>query len=83
MDKLNIKALAIAGGVLWSLYMLLVGWSAWLFNWGTGFVSTMASIYIGFTPTFVGGIIGAVWAFIDGVIAGAVIAWVYNRTAGK
>jgi hypothetical protein len=83
MEKLNIKALAMAGGALWGVYMLLIAWSAWLFNWGTGFVTAMSSIYIGFTPTFLGGVIGAVWGFIDGAIAGAVIAWIYNIAAAK
>ncbi len=79
MGKLNIKALAIAGGVLWSLYMLGIGWLSWLFNWGTNFVTAMSSVYIWFKPTFFGAIIGAVWGFIDGSIAGAIIAWVYNK----
>jgi hypothetical protein len=83
MDRLNVKALAIAGGVLWGMYMLLIGWAAWLFNWGTGFVVAMSSVYIGFRPTFFGGIVGAVWGFIDGAVAGAIISWVYNSVATK
>jgi hypothetical protein len=81
MDRLNVKALTIAGGILWSLYMLCIGWASWLIGWGTGFVTAMSSVYIGFRPTFFGGIIGAVWAFLDGAVAGAIIAWVYNRVA--
>jgi hypothetical protein len=83
MEKLNIKALALAGGVLWGLYMLLIGWAAWLFGWGTGFVTAMSSVYIGFHPTFFGAIAGAIWGFADGAIAGAIIAWVYNAAARK
>ena len=32
MDRLNVKALALAGGVLWGFYMLFAGWAAvrWL-----------------------------------------------------
>jgi hypothetical protein len=83
MDRFNVKALSIAGGVLWGMYMLLIGWAAWLFNWGSGFVAAMSSVYIGFRPTFFGGIVGAVWGFIDGAVAGAIIAWVYNSVAKK
>ena len=82
MNKLSVKGLALAGGVLWSFYTLLIGLAAWLFNWGTGLVSVMASLYIGFSPTLAGSLIGAAWAFIDGVIGGAVIAWVYNKAIG-
>jgi len=81
MKKLNVKGLALAGGVLWSFYTLLIGLAAWLFDWGTGLVTVMASLYIGFAPTFAGSLIGALWAFIDGVIGGAIIALVYNKVA--
>jgi hypothetical protein len=83
MGKLNVKALAIAGGVMWGVYMLFIGWFSWLFNWGTNFVVAMSSVYIWFRPTFIGGIIGAIWGFLDGAFAGAIIAWVYNMAAKK
>jgi hypothetical protein len=83
MEKLNVKALAIAMGVLWGLCMLCIGWTSWLFNWGTDFVTTMSSMYIWFKPTFLGGIIGAIWGFFDAAIGGIVIAWVYNMVAAK
>ena len=82
MDRLNIRALALAGGVLWGLYMLFIGWTS-MFGWGTNFVVTMSSVYIGFRPTFLGSVIGAMWGFVDGAIAGAIIAWVYNMAAKR
>ena len=80
MEKLNVKALAVGLGVSWAVCMLFVGWVS-IFGWGTKFVEMMSSVYIGFTPTFLGGIIGAVWGFIDGAIGGAIIAFVYNAIA--
>jgi len=77
MDRLNVKALAIALGSAWSLCMLFSGWAA-IFGWSEKFVEIMGSVYIGFEPTFIGGIVGAIWGFIDGAIAGLVIALVYN-----
>ena len=82
MEKLNIKALAVGLGVSWAVCMLFLGWVS-IFGWGTKFVEMMSSVYIGFTPTFLGGIIGAVWGFIDGAIGGAIIAFVYNAIAKK
>ncbi len=82
MEKLNVKALAVGLGVSWAVCMLFVGWVS-IFGWGTKFVEMMSSVYIGFTPTFLGGIIGAVWGFIDGAIGGAIIAFVYNAIAKK
>jgi hypothetical protein len=82
MEKCNIKALAVAIGVLWAIYVLLLGWIA-AFGWGREMVTVLSSLYIGYKPTFVGGIIGGIWAFVDGAIAGAIIAWVYNLVAKK
>jgi hypothetical protein len=77
MGKLNVKALAIALGVAWAFMMLSVGWAS-IFGWGAKFVEMMASVYIGFSPTFWGGLIGAVWGFVDGAIGGVIIALIYN-----
>ncbi|NIM03892.1 membrane-associated protein [bacterium] len=82
MEKINVKALAVGLGVLWGVLMLFAGWVS-IFGWATKFVEVMASIYIGFKPTFLGGVIGAIWGFIDGAISGAIIALVYNAIARK
>ena len=77
MEKLSVKGLALGVGSLWSLYVLCAGWTA-SFGWFNAFVATMGTLYIGYAPGFVGGIIGGIWAFFDGAVAGAVIVWVYN-----
>jgi len=82
MNKLNVKALTIALGSAWALCMLLAGWAA-MFGWSVEFVEVMGSAYIGFEPSFLGGIIGAFWGFIDGAIGGFIIAVVYNFVAKK
>jgi hypothetical protein len=82
MEKLNVKALAVGIGVLWAIYVLFLGWVA-AFGWGREMVTVLSSLYIGYSATFVGAIIGGIWAFVDGVIAGAIIAWVYNKVAKK
>ena len=82
MEKLNVKALAVGIGVLWAIYVLFIGWVA-AFGWGKELVTVLSSLYIGYSASFVGGIIGGIWAFIDGAIAGAIIAWVYNKVATK
>ncbi len=82
MEKLNVLALSLSLGITWSLAMLCIGWAA-IFGWGESFVQMMGSIYIGFEPTFLGGLIGAVWGFFDGAIGGAIIALVYNFVADR
>lgn len=82
MERLNVKGLAIAFGVTWAVFVLFIGWAA-IFGWGTEMVEVISSVYIGFRPTLLGGIIGAVWAFIDGAIWGLLIAVIYNKVAQK
>ena len=57
--------------------MLFAGWAA-IFGWSVQFVEVMASVYVGYGASFLGGIIGALWGFVDGAIAGVVIAFIYN-----
>lgn len=78
VNKIDVSGLACGLGATWGLSMLFVGWLAAFLGYGTGIVEVMSSIYIGFTPTFIGGIVGGVYGFIDGAIGGALIALFYN-----
>lgn len=80
MSKCQPIALGVAIGVLWALYVGGLGITA-MFNWGTALVTPLASLYIGYSASIAGAVIGAIWAFFDGFVAGAVIAWIYNRVA--
>ena len=46
-------------------------------------VAVLSSVYIGYSPTFVGSITGAVWGFVDGFIGGVLIAWLYNKFVSR
>jgi hypothetical protein len=80
MNKCQPLPLGIAIGVLWAVYVLFVGIVA-MFGWGVGLVEALSSLYIGYAASIIGAIIGAIWAFVDGFIAGVVIAWIYNLAA--
>lgn len=80
MNKIQPLALGVAIGVLWAIYVFFIGIAA-MFGWGNALVETLASLYIGYEASVIGAIIGAIWAFIDGFVAGVVIAWIYNRLA--
>ena len=82
MEKLSVKGLAISLGAAWALCMLFIGWVS-IFGWATNIVEVMSPVYIGFKPTFLGGIIGAAWGFVDGAIGGLIIALIYNAVAKK
>ena len=77
MQKINVKAFALAWGVSFGVYFLFLGWVS-ILGWGDKIVEAISSFYIGYAPTFLGGIIGGIWAFFDGAIGGAIIALLYN-----
>jgi hypothetical protein len=77
--RLGVLGFALALGVTGAVFMLFLGLAGWLFDWGTALVNLIASLYIGFAPTFPGSILGAIWGFIDGFIGGVVLAWTYNQ----
>lgn len=80
MNKCQPLALGVAIGVLWAIYVAGLAIVA-MFDWGTGLVAPLASLYIGFGASIAGAIIGAIWAFFDGFVAGVIIAWIYNAVA--
>lgn len=80
MKKLQPVPLGVAVGVLWAIYVFFAGIIA-MTGWSLALVRDLASLYLGYGPSLGGALIGAIWAFADGLIAGAVIAWIYNALA--
>ena len=76
---LGVISFGLAVGVTSSIAVFFLGVMAALFEWGVPVAAVLSSLYIGFGPTLVGAIAGAVWAFVDGFIFGLLIAWIYNR----
>lgn len=77
---LSIKGFALAGGIVWGLAMFLLTW--WIiFTGGSagGGEGMIARVYLGYSVSPVGSIVGLIWGFVDGVIGGAVFAWLYNK----
>lgn len=75
---LHVISFGLAFGITWALGVLLLGFSATFFDWGSNLVSVIGEMYIGYQPTFLGSIIGAIWGFVDLFITGVIIAVIYN-----
>ncbi len=76
---LGVLSFGFALGLTWAILVFVLGVvAAWL-GWGVPVAAALASLYIGFNPSFVGSVAGAVWAFVNGLVAGLLIAWFYNR----
>jgi hypothetical protein len=80
MNKIQPVPLGVAVGILWAVYVFFVGITA-MFGWGNALVIALASLYLGYSASIVGAIIGAIWAFVDGLVAGVIVAWLYNMMA--
>jgi len=80
-QRLSVKGLGLAFGLVWSLSVLFIGLLAWLFAWGMPVVEILGTVYIGYEASLIGVIIGAVWGFVDGFIGGVIFAWIYNYFA--
>jgi TRAP-type mannitol/chloroaromatic compound transport system permease large subunit len=82
--KFSIKSLALVSGILWGLAMLAMGLAnlAWG-SYGQQFLQTMASVYPGYhaTRSIAEVIVGTLYGAVDGLVGGAVFAWLYNQFA--
>lgn len=83
--KLSIRGLALAMGLLWGGAVLLVAIGhAACGGYGAAFLEAVSSIYPGFHAGggYGAAAIGGAYAFVDGLIGGALLAWLYNLLAG-
>lgn len=81
--RLDVKALALTGAVLWGLIVMLllgIGNLIWP-GYGHEFLVAVASVYPGYdaTPSVGQVVVGALYGAVDGAIAGALFGWLYNR----
>ena len=77
--KLNVKAFAFTCALVWGLGVFALAWWVIAFDGTGGSVPLLGLMYRGFTFTPMGSVIGLLWALPDGLILGALVAWLYNR----
>lgn len=82
--KLDVKALAFTGAILWGGCAFLMGIANLIWaGYGVQFLAWLASVYPGYdgTRSFGQVVIVTFYAIFDGLIGGAIFAWLYNRFA--
>ncbi len=81
--KFNIKALALASAILWGLAMLLMSLANLIWGSYGQFLQMMSSVYPGYhaTRSIAEVIVGTLYGAGDGLVGGAVFAWLYNQFA--
>ena len=75
---MSVRALGLTAGIFGSFTMFFLAW--WMIITGNaeGPTTLFERIYLGYSFTPVGSVIGALWGFIDFGIAGVIFAWLYN-----
>ena len=75
---MSIRSVGLTTGIFGAASMFFLAW--WLILTGNaeGPVTLFERIYIGYSFTPMGSVIGAAWGFVDFGIAGVVFAWLYN-----
>ena len=81
--KINIKAFAIAVGIWWGLGLFALTWWMILFHGATGEPTLIGWLYPGYTVSPSGSFIGLAWGLADGLVGGAVLAWLYNFVSSR
>ena len=79
--KLNVKAFGLTCGLIWGFGLFLLTWWIIAFEGSTHDATFIGHVYRGYDISPAGSVIGLFWAFADGMIGGAVFAWLYNLIA--
>jgi len=81
--KIDAAKFGFAFGIIYALVFFVIGILAAVFGWGTEIMGLMGELYVGFGPTPLGAVVGAVWGFVIGFAFFGSAAWIYNRLIGR
>jgi hypothetical protein len=80
--RLDVKAFAVAFALIWGIGLFALTWWIMAFEGATHQGTLIGEVYRGYTIGPMGSLIGLAWATPDGLIGGAIFAWLYNLIAG-
>jgi hypothetical protein len=84
--RVSLKAIALSSAVLWGGAMLIVGLIHLMVpSYGAEFLRIMSSVYPGAdtAPRLGRVLLGALYGFVDGGVAGLLFGWLYSVFAGR
>lgn len=81
--QLNVKAFALACGLIWGIGLCAITWWVILFDGPSADPTFIARVYRGYGLTPLGSLIGLAWGLVDGLVGGAIFAWLYNFLARR
>ena len=75
---LSIRSVALTLGIIGGASMFLLAWWLIIIGNAEGPTTLLERMYIGYSFTPLGSVIGAIWGFVDLGIGGAIFALLYN-----
>lgn len=75
---INKKRWALAAALIWGVVVLIVGLLSTFTGYATPIVNGLGSLYLGYSATIFGTLIGTVWALVDMFIGVYLLIWLYE-----
>ena len=75
---MSVRSLALTAAIFGASTMFFLAWWLILIGHTEGPPTLFERVYVGYSFTPMGSVIGAAWGFVDWGIAGAIFAWLYN-----
>ena len=76
--KLDVKAFSVSCAIVWGCGLPLLTWWIIALDGPSTDPTWLGHIYRGYNLTVIGSLIGGLWAFVDGLVGGAIFAWLYD-----
>jgi len=81
--RFNVKSFALTTGLFAGLGLFFLTWWIIIFEGTTQEATIIGMVYRGYNISALGSVIGLIWGFFDGLIGGAIFAWLYNLLNAK
>lgn len=82
MRRLDVRAFALTCALWWGFGVFALTWWVMAFEGASGDPTLIGRVYRGYAITPLGSVVGLAWGFVDGLVGGALFAWLYNLLAG-
>ena len=76
---ISVRSCGLTLGIFGAVSMFMLAWWLILIGNAEGPPTLLERVYIGYSFTPLGSVIGAAWGFVDWGIAGVIFAWLYNK----
>ena len=76
---ISVRSCGLTLGIFGAAAMFFLAWWLILIENAEGPTTLFERVYIGYSFTPLGSVIGAAWGFFDWGIAGVIFAWLYNK----